>query len=133
VSLPEADLLKAASKKLELAGRGLGWSTLGLFAGYFTGLFVPDAFAPDATLGYMGSLLMVGLYSIGVFDRYRTAGGRTLAEELRDIDVMFAQAVISEGERDQLRAAILDLHQARSRPRRNNSIVVGTKAKDRAG
>jgi hypothetical protein len=95
--------LKRVAESARAAGRGLGWSTLGLFAGHVIGLFVPDSFVPDATLGYMGSALLFGLYSVGTLNKFRTDRGRALSEALRDIDRMFADGTITDTERTAMR------------------------------
>jgi hypothetical protein len=100
--------LKRVTDSARSAGRGLGWSTLGLFAGHVVGLFVPDAFVPDATLGYMGSALLFGLHGVGVLTKFRTASGRALAEELRDIDRMFADGTITDTERAAMRKQAIE-------------------------
>ena len=104
--------LKRIADSAKTAGKGLGWSTLGLFAGNVIGLFIPDTFVPDATLGYMGSALLFGLHSIGVLSRFRTDSGRALAETLRDIDQMFADETITDTERTAMRALALEQYSA---------------------
>ena len=112
------DPLRKIAASLKGAGRGFGWSTLGLFCGYLTGIFVPDAFVSDPTLAYMGSALMLGLYNIGVLDRFRTDRARTLAETLSDIDMLFAKRMITDAERTALRSAALVDYNKLRRPRK---------------
>lgn len=113
--------LKRVTESAKSAGRGLGWSTLGLFAGHVIGLFVSDSFVPDANLGYMGSALLFGLHNLGALRRFRTDAGRALAEALRDIDRMFADGTITDTERAAMRKQALSRY---SPPKRGSRTKV---------
>lgn len=102
-----ATILKKAGDTVRGAGKSVGWSTLGLFTGQLVAIFVPHHYIEGANLGYMGSALFLALHQIGIFERFRTARGRTLDDALKDIDQLFVQKRITDKERNDLRALAL--------------------------
>jgi hypothetical protein len=84
---------------------------LGEAFGLILGIFVPDSIIGDGQLGHISAMLFAGLNEIGLFRKlYRTTGGRELANCLADVDLMFAQNLVNQRERKELRDKCIQAH-----------------------
>lgn len=83
----------------------LAWSAIGSVVGTSISLVVNISALSVPILGPLGATLFGSLAVLGVFSRYKDEKRRQFAAELRDLNKMFVEGLISRGELRTLRKA----------------------------